>query len=103
MYSEVITLLGDVIESIDEYGDTIKAQEQREVFARLDRIYLSESLQAMAQGFERQVRFRISDYFDYNNEEELLYEGKKFRVINTQIVGTELELNCVGGIEHGKS
>lgn len=103
MYSEVITLLGDVTETIDDYGDIVTTQSEREVFARLDRIYLKEALQGMAQGFERQVRFRISDYFDYNNEEELLYEGKKFRVINTQRVGTELELNCVGGIEHGKS
>lgn len=103
MYSDIVILLGDIKEVIDEYGDTILEQEKREVFARLDRVYLKETLQAMSEGFERQARFRLSDYYDYNNEEELLYEEKKYKIINTQRIGNELELNCVGGIEHGKS
>lgn len=103
MYSDVVTLLGDVKETINEYGDTVKAQEEREVFGRLDRIYLKEALQGMAQGFERQARFRLSDYYDYNNEEELIYENKRWNIVNTQRIGTELELNCIGGVEHGKS
>lgn len=103
MYSDVVTLLGDVKETINEYGDTVKVQEEREVFARLDRIYLKEALQGMAQGFERQTRFRLSDYYDYNNEEELIYENKRWKIANTQRIGTELELNCIGGVEHGKS
>lgn len=103
MYSEVITLLGDVTETIDDYGDIVTTQSEREVFGRLDRIYLKEALQGMAQGFERQARFRMSDYYDYENEEELLYEGKKYRIVNTQRIGTELELNCIGGVEHGRA
>lgn len=103
MYSDVVILLGDIKETINEYGDTVVEQEKREVFARLDRVYLKEALQGMAQGFERQTRFRLSDYYDYNNEEELLYEEKKFKIINTQRIGNELELNCIGGVEHGKS
>lgn len=103
MNSEVIILLGDVVEEIDEYGDTKKLQKEREAFARLDRVYLKEALQGMAEGFERQMRFRLSDYYDYDNEEELLYEGKRWKIINTQRIGTELELNCIGGVEHGKS
>lgn len=103
MYSDVVTLLGDVKETINEYGDTVKVQEEREVLARLDRVYLKEALQGMAQGFERQTRFRLSDYYDYNNEEELIYENKRWKIANTQRIGTELELNCIGGVEHGKS
>lgn len=103
MYSEIIILLGNKKETIDKYGDTIQHQEQKEVFARMDRIYLNETLQAMSEGFERQLRFRISDYYDYNNEEELLYEGKKWKIVNTQRIGNEIELNCVGGLEHGKA
>lgn len=102
MYVEVITLLSKK-EIIDEYGDTKVIYTRREVFGRLDRIYLSEALQGMSQGFERQVRFRLSDYYDYENEEELEYEDKTYKIINTQRIGTELELNCIGGVEHGKS
>lgn len=103
MYSDVVTLLGDVKETINEYGDTVVEQEEREVFVRLDRVYLKEALQGMSQGFERQTRFRLSDYYDYNNEEELIYEEKRFKIINTQRIGNELEINCIGGVEHGKS
>lgn len=100
MFSEVVTLLSEV-ETIDEYGDIVKTYNEREVFARMDRVYLSETLQAMAQGLERQFRFTLSDYFDYEDEEELLYEGKKYKIINVQRIGTRLELNCTGGIENG--
>lgn len=103
MYTDTIILLGDTVEEIDEYGDVRKVQTQREVFARLDRIYFTEALQAMSQGFERQVRFRLSDYYDYENEEELLYEGKRWKIVNVQRIGTELELNCTGGVEHVKT
>lgn len=103
MYSDVILLLGDKKETIDEYGDTVLEQEKREVLARLDRMYFTESLQAMAQGFERQARFRLSDYYDYEDEEELIYQGKRWRIVNSQRLGNEIELNCVGGIEHGKT
>lgn len=103
MYTDTIILLGDTIEEIDEYGDIRKVQTQREVFARLDRIYFTEALQAMSQGFERQARFRLSDYYDYENEEELLYEGKRWKIVNVQRIGTELELNCTGGVEHAKT
>ncbi|MFM1542293.1 phage head closure protein [Helcococcus ovis] len=102
MYTEVITLISKKEEEIDKYGDTVVKEVRRDVFGRLDRIYLSETLQAMSQGFERQVRFRLSDYYDYDNEEELEYEGKRWKVINTQRIGTELEINCTGGVEHGK-
>lgn len=102
MYSEVIKLLKEV-EVVDEFGDIKRTYEEREVFARKDRIYLSESLQAMAQGFQRQLRFTISDFYDYNDEEELMYKDKKYKIVNVQEKGTELEINCVLGVgENGK-
>lgn len=103
MFNEVITLLGDEKEYIDEFGDTIVEYSENEVYARVDRVYLSETLQAMAQGITRQLRFRIADYYDYNNEEFLIYQNKKYKIINTQEIGLELEINCIGGVENGKS
>lgn len=103
MFSELVTLLGAESESIDEYGDIVRKREEKKVFVRLDRIFFSEALQAMSQGFTRQVRFRLSDYYDYNGEEALLYEGKLWKIVNTQRIGKEIEINCIGGVEHGRA
>lgn len=98
MFTEIITLLKKV-KTIDEYGDTKITYEEREVFGRLDRVYFSEALQAMSQGFENQFRFTLSDYYDYQKEEELIYDDEKYRIINTQRKGTSIELNCIKGID----
>lgn len=98
MFTEIITLLKKV-ETIDEYGDTKITYEEREVFGRLDRVYFSEALQAMSQGFENQFRFTLSDYYDYQKEEELIFDDEKYRIINTQRKGTSIELNCIKGID----
>lgn len=102
MYSEVITLLKST-ETLNEYGDTTVSEERREVFGRLDRIYFSESLEAMAQGFKRQIRIRLADYYDYEDEELIEYKGKRWQIANVQIIGKELELNCIGGIDHARA
>lgn len=98
MFTENITLLKKV-KTIDEYGDTKITYEEREVFGRLDRVYLSEALQAMSKGFENQFRFTLSDYYDYQKEEELIFDDEKYRIINTQRKGTSIELNCIKGID----
>lgn len=98
MFTEIITLLKKV-KTIDEYGDTKITYEEREVFGRLDRVYLTETLQAMSQGFENQFRFTLSDYYDYQKEEDLIFDDEKYRIINTQRKGTSIELNCIKGID----
>ena len=98
MFTEIITLLKKV-KTIDEYGDTKITYEKKEVFGRLDRVYFFEALQAMSQGFENQFRFTLSDYYDYQKEEELIFDDEKYRIINTQRKGTSIELNCIKGID----
>ena len=95
MFTEIITLLKKV-KTINEYGDTKITYEKKEVFGRLDRVYFSEALQAMSQGFENQFRFTLSDY---QKEEELIFDDEKYRIINTQRKGTSIELNCIKGID----
>lgn len=103
MFTEIIILLGDIEEYIDEFGDVITKRKERKIFGRKDRIYTSETLESMAQGFKKQARFRISDYYDYKNEEFLKYKDEIYKIINIQEIGTELEINCVGGVEDGRS
>ena len=102
MFSKIIKLL-KTKETINEYGDVEIVRDSKEVLGRIDRIYFSESLEAMAQGFERQIRIRLADYYDYEDEEYLEYNGKVWQIANVQIIGKEVELNCVGGIDHAKA
>lgn len=99
MFFEVIKLLKES-ETVDDYGDIVRTYTEREVFGRLDRVYLSEAIEGEAKGLKPEKRFRLSDYWDYDDEEELVYEGKKYSIINTQRIGTELEINCVGGVDY---
>ncbi len=96
MFSEVVTLLKE-IESIDAYGDTVRSYEEKEIFARVDRIYLGETIIGMSHGLKPEYRFTITDYLDYDEQKEVMYNGKKYKIINVQRKGIELEINCIGG------
>lgn len=100
MFTEVITLLKE-IETTDDYGDIVRTYSEREIFARLDRVYLREAIEGEVKGLKPEKRFRIADYYDYDDEEELVFDGKKYNIINTQRIGTELEINCTGGVVYG--
>lgn len=97
MFSEILTLL-NVTETVDEYGDRIKIKQGRDVFARMDRIYLSEAIQGQAAGFKPELRFTISDYLDYDGEQEAVYQGRLYHVLNTMRKGIEMEIVLYGGV-----
>ena len=102
MYSEILTLL-KATETVDEYGDMVKAKTSREVYARLDRVYLSEAIQGQAQGFKPEHRFTLSDYYDYDGEQEVIYDGKLYKVPSTMRKGIEVELVVYGGVNIGQT
>lgn len=99
MFNEILTLL-KVTETVDDYGDRIKIKTGRDVFARMDRVYLSEAIQGQATGFKPELRFTLADYYDYDNEPEAVYENRLYRVLNTMRKGIELELVLYGGIDY---
>lgn len=101
MYSEIITLL-KVTETVDDYGDMVKTKIPKEVFARLDRVYLTEAIQGQAQGFKPEHRFTLSDYYDYDGEQEVIYDGKLYSVLSTMRKGIEVELVVYGGVNVGQ-
>lgn len=100
MYSELITLV-KVTETVDDYGDMVKTKTGRDVFARLDRVYLSEAIQGQAEGFKPENRFTLSDYLDYQDEQEVIYDGKRYKVLSTMRKGIELEVVVYGGVNIG--
>ena len=102
MFLEVLTLLKEK-QVINEHGDPKKTYDVRKVFARKDRAYISQKIEAGAKGQEIQLRFTLSDYLDYEGEKELLYGGKKYQVMTGDSKSRELEIMCYGGIEHAKT
>lgn len=97
MYNEVIYLLS-VTHSINDIGDRIETPKIEMRFAKIKSIGQSEFYQAQAQGLKPEIKFELADYLDYNNQEEVVYNGFRYKVLRTFRSGNKLELVCYGGI-----
>ena len=101
MYDEVLKLVSTKI-TIDELGDTREEYETREVFAQVKSVGMSEKYQALAVGLEPELTFVLADYYDYENEKYVEYEGRRYTVIRTYRKGNneiELVVSRVGDTE----
>ena len=78
----------------DEYGDPIVTETRREVFAEQMSIGLKEFYQAHAVGLQPEIKFKLADYLDYNDEPCIEYNGQRYRVLRTFRTGQELEIVC---------
>jgi SPP1 family predicted phage head-tail adaptor len=97
MYNEVIYLLTTQT-TINDVGDQIETQEKAMRFAKIKSIGQSEFYQAQAQGLKPEIKFVLADYLDYENQEEVIYNGFKYKVLRTFRSGNEIEIVCYGGI-----
>lgn len=98
MYNEVIYLLATQSE-VNEVGDQIEKQEKAMRFAKIKSIGQSEFYQAQAQGLKPEIKFILPDYLDYNNQEELIYNNFRYKVLRTfRTEKNELEVVCYGGV-----
>ena len=101
MYDEVLKLISTKI-TIDEFGDTKEEYEAREVFAKAKSVGMSEKYQALAVGLEPELTFVLADYYDYENEKYVEYEGNRYTIIRTYRKETneiELVVSRVGDTE----
>lgn len=64
----------------------------REVFCGLRSVSRSEFYQANATGYKPELVFVLADFYDYNDETLVDYNGQRYRVIRTYRIGQELEL-----------
>ena len=98
MYNEVIYLLATQSD-VNEVGDQIEKQEKAMRFAKIKSIGKNEFYQAQAQGLKPEIKFILPDYLDYNNQEELIYNNFRYKVLRTfRTDKNELEIVCYGGI-----
>lgn len=104
MYDSVIKLVSEVA-TIDDYGDQIVEETEREIFAELKSIGQSEFYQAQAIGIKPELKFVIADYLDYHNEKKIKYKAfdsdiwEEYFLLRTYRTGNELELVCKKGID----
>lgn len=95
MYNEVI-YLRSYTETTDNYGIPQRTTSDRMVFAGLKSIGQSEFYQAQADGLKPQLKFVLADYYDYQNEKEVVYDGKVYSVLRTYRDGQKIEITVYG-------
>lgn len=98
MYNEVIYLLSTQ-HTTNNVGDQIEETIKEMRFARLKSIGQTEFYQAQAQGLKPEIKFVLADYFDYKNQEEVIYNGFRYKVLRTfRTEQNEIEIVCYGGV-----
>ena len=102
MYNNVISLIKET-ETVNEYGSKVKAETSRDVFCELKSIGQSEFYQAQTNGMKPEIKFVIADYLDYQNEEIIVYDGMKYKILRTYRTGNELEITYYGGVRNERA
>lgn len=97
MYNDVIYLLSKK-RTINNVGDQVETTEKQMRFAGVKSIGQSEFYQAQAHGLKPEIKFVLADYLDYNNQDEIIYHGFRYKVLRTYRTGKELEIVCYAGI-----
>lgn len=95
MYNEVIQLRS-YTESVDDYGIPTRTTNDRTVFAQLKSIGQSEFYQAAADGLKPELKFILADYYDYQNEKEVVYNNKVYSVLRTYRDNNKIEITVYG-------
>lgn len=95
MYNEVIKLRS-YTEVTDDYGITTRTPTDVEVFAQLRSIGQSEFYQAQADGLKPTLKFVLADYYDYNDQKEVVYDGNVYKVLRTYRDHNKIEITVYG-------
>ena len=94
-----ITLV-KLVDTRNEYGDLVPAEEKRTVYAGEYSVGMQEVYQGMAVGFKPEVKFRLENWLDYHGEEVVEYvpfgytETVRLRVLRLYNAGDALEITC---------
>ncbi len=80
-----------------------KNKAEREVNAKLLNVGMKEFYQAQATGLQPELKFEIADYLDYQNEKEVVYEGRTYKIMRTYRKGRRLEITVYGGVNNANA
>ena len=80
----------------------IKGDSRRDVFCKVLSIGQSEFYEANARDFYPEMKFVLADYLEYEDEQLVEYNDKRYRVLRTYRVGQELEITVTrASVEEG--
>lgn len=91
MYDHIIEL-GTVSHTQNDYGQEQETVTWKEVFADVRSVSRSEFYSAAMANIRPTVIFALADYYDYDDERIIRYNGKTYDVIRTYIRGGETEI-----------
>ncbi len=91
MQNDVISLVSKTY-MLDAYGDTVITRVPREVFAEVRSIGMKEKYEALQAGLNPEYTFVLADYYEYEDEDEVIYQNKPYRVIRTYRSGQTIEI-----------
>ena len=94
-YNDVITLVG-YTEEVEPSGNIKRTETTSDVFAQVRSIGQSEFYQAAASGLKPTIKFVIADYWDYDDQKELIYNDVRYNVLRTYRTGNALEITAAG-------
>lgn len=95
LFKDVIKLIS-VTYTENEIGDSVETPVEREVLADKQSIRQNEFYQAAATGLKPEIMFEVRTV-EYQDEQKLSYNDKKYNIIRTYDKGGELtELICSG-------
>lgn len=98
MYNDVIELGKPVIVE-DDYGNQSKEYVFKEVFAEVKSVSQTEYYTAAQSGFKPVFKMILADYYDYDEEDTVLYGGVLYHIIRTYRNGLQLELTVEKKVE----
>ena len=99
MYEDMITLIKQT-DTTDEYGDSVTTQTERLVYVETMSISQKEFYQANEQGLKPEMKFKLADYEDYQDEELVRYQDTDYKVLRTyKTQRNELEITVYGGVK----
>lgn len=98
MYNEIIELgKGAVVENAT--ADQMYSYTFREVFAEVRSVSQSEFYNAAQSGFKPAFKFVLADYYDYDEDDTVRYDGVLYHIIRTFRNGMQLEITAEKKIE----
>lgn len=90
--ADVLYLISQTI-SVDDYGNEVKTETERQVMCEVYSITQTEFYAAANTELNPEYRFDVF-FGDYNGEDVIEYQGNRYAIYRTYRTGDTLELYC---------
>ena len=90
--ADVLYLISQTI-SVDDYGNEVETETQRQVYCEVNSITQTEFYAAANTELNPEYRFDVF-FGDYNGEDVIEYQGNRYAIYRTYRTGDTLELYC---------